>query len=73
LGYLRLKHNTQLVFDPAYPDIDLHAFPQYEWIEFYGNAEEAIPPDMPPPHGKDIDIDLCMMVDSNHAGHKTTG
>jgi hypothetical protein len=32
--------------------------------------EEAIPPDMPPPLGKDAD--LCMMVDSDHAGEKRT-
>ena len=31
---------------------------------------EAIPPDMPPPLGKDID--LRMMVDSDHAGDKMT-
>ncbi len=32
--------------------------------------EEAIPPDMPPPLGKDVD--LCMMLDSDHAGEKRT-
>ena len=32
--------------------------------------EEAIPPDMPPPLGKDVD--LRMMVDSDHAGEKRT-
>ncbi len=32
--------------------------------------EEAIPPDMPPPLGKDVD--LCIMVDSDHAGEKRT-
>ncbi len=32
--------------------------------------EEVIPPDMPPPLGKDVD--LCMMVDSDHAGEKRT-
>ncbi len=26
MGYLRLKHNSQLIFDPTYPDIDLTAF-----------------------------------------------
>jgi hypothetical protein len=31
MGYLRLKHNTRLNFDPTYPDIDLTVFPQYEW------------------------------------------
>jgi hypothetical protein len=33
-------------------------------------VEEAIPPDMPPPLGKDIG--LRMMVDSDHAGEKRT-
>jgi hypothetical protein len=69
-GYLHLKHNLQLIFDPTYPDIDQTAFPSFEWTEFYGNVEEAIPPDMPPPLGKNID--LCMMVDSDHAGEKKT-
>ncbi len=32
--------------------------------------EEAIPPDMPPPLGKDVD--LRMMVDSDHVGEKRT-
>jgi hypothetical protein len=32
--------------------------------------EEAIPPDMPSPHGKDVD--LRMMVDSDHVGEKRT-
>jgi hypothetical protein len=70
MGYLQLKHNSQLIFDPAYPDIDQTAFPSFEWTEFHGNVEEAIPPDMPPPLGKDVD--LCMMVDSDHAGEKRT-
>jgi hypothetical protein len=60
----------QLIFDLTYPDIDLTAFPSFDWTEFYGNKEEAIPPDMPPPLGKDVD--LCMMVVSDHAGEKRT-
>ncbi len=32
--------------------------------------EEAIPSNIPPPLGKDVD--LCMMVDSDHAGEKRT-
>jgi hypothetical protein len=70
MGYLHMKHNSQLIFDPTHPDIDLTAFPSFEWMEFYGVMEEAIPPDMPPPLGKDVD--LCMMVDSDHAGEKRT-
>jgi hypothetical protein len=67
MGYLRLKHNS---LDPTYSDIDQTAFPSFEWMEFFGDVEEAIPPDMPPPLGKDVD--LCMMVDSDHAGDKRT-
>ncbi len=70
MGYLQLKHNSRLIFDPTYPDIDQTAFPFFEWTKFYGNVEEAIPPNMPPPLGKDVD--LCMMVDSDHVGEKRT-
>ncbi len=62
-GYLRLKHNLRLVFNPAYPEIDLTAFPTFDWTESYGYVEEAIPPNIPPPLGKDVNI--CMKVDSD--------
>jgi hypothetical protein len=39
-------------------------------MKFYVNVEEAIPPDMPSPLGKNVD--LHMMVDSDHAGDKKT-
>jgi hypothetical protein len=45
-------------------------FPEYEWTEFYCDMTEAIPTDMPTPLGKDMDI--CMFVDSAHAGEKRT-
>jgi hypothetical protein len=54
MGYLRLKHNSRLIFDPTYPDIDQAAFPSFEWTKFYGNIEEAIPPNMPPPLAKTL-------------------
>jgi hypothetical protein len=68
MGYLQLKQ--LLIFDPINPDIDQTACPTFEWTEFYGNVEESIPPDMPPPLGKDVD--LHMMVDSDHAEEKQT-
>ena len=70
MGYLRLKHNSRLVFDPTYPKIDMDLFPKYDWTEFYGDVEEAIPPDMPEPLGKDLDV--RMMCDSDHAGEQRT-
>ena len=61
MGYLKIKHNTQLIFDPTYPDIDKGDFPKYDWTEFYGDVAEAMPADMPTPLGKDVD--LRMIVD----------
>ena len=52
MGYLKNKHNTLLVFEPTYPDIDMGDFPKYNWTEFYGDVAEAIPADMPAPLGK---------------------
>ena len=66
MGYLKNKHNTRLVIDPTYPDIDMGDFPKYGWTKFYGDAKELMPPNMPLPLGKDVD--LRMMVDSDHAG-----
>jgi hypothetical protein len=70
MDYLRLKHNSRLIFVPAYPDIHLDSFPSFDWTEFYGDVMEAIPTDMPKPLGKEVDI--RMMVDSDHAGDKQT-
>jgi hypothetical protein len=70
MGHLRLKHNSRLIFDPTYPDFALDSFPSFDWTEFYGNVTEAIPTNMPKPLGKEVDI--RMMVDSDHTGKKQT-
>ena len=70
MGYLKWHHNTQLVFDPTYPTLDLSLFPTYDWTRFYGDVSEVLPPDMPEPLGKDVDV--RMMCDSDHAGEKRT-
>jgi hypothetical protein len=68
--YLEMKHNSRLVFDPTYPDIDMREFKECDWKEFYGDVKEAIPPNAPEPRGKVVDIRLY--VDSDHAGDKIT-
>ena len=70
MAYLQATHNSRLVFDPTYPDINMSHFPQCVWKEFYGEVSEAIPLHAPKPLGKDVDI--RMMVDSDHAGDKLT-
>ena len=70
MGYLKQKHNSRLIFDPTYPDINVSSFPTYDWTKFYGDVQEAFPHDMPEPLGKDLDI--CMFCNSDHAGEKRT-
>ena len=67
-AYLEHWHNAQIVYDPNYPNVDLTVFKQCNWKEFYGHVEEALPLNAPEPRG--CDIDLCMFVDSDHAGDK---
>jgi hypothetical protein len=70
MGYLKQKHNSRLIFDPTYPDINVSSFLNYDWTEFYGDVQEATPHDMPEPLGKDLDA--CMFCNSDHAGEKHT-
>ena len=65
-AYLEKKHNSRMVFDPTYPEINMTVFKEFNWKEFYGNVKEALPPNAPLPRGKEID--LRMYVDSNHVG-----
>jgi hypothetical protein len=32
MGYLRLKHNSRLIFDPTYPIIEESRFPRHDWF-----------------------------------------
>jgi hypothetical protein len=70
MGYLRLKYNSQLIFDPSYPHVDDSTFQHHNWEELYGDVQEAIPTKALPPLRKEVN--LHMMVDSNHAGVKST-
>ena len=69
-AYLKIKHNSRMVFDPTYPDIDLSSFKECDWKHFYTSAKEAIPDNAPNPRGKDVDI--RMFVDSDHAADTVT-
>lgn len=45
--YLKGHHNSCMVFDPSYLEIDMEAFPRREWKQHYGDASEVIPSDCP--------------------------
>ena len=60
----------KLPFDPDHPMIDERRFKQYNWYDFYRDAEEAIPGDMPPPRGN-ASTTHCF-VDADLAGNTVT-
>ena len=69
-SYLKAKHNSRMIFDPSYPEIDMSVFKECDWREFYGDVSEPIPPSAPPPRGKEVLMRL--FVDSSHADDKKT-
>ena len=69
-AYLKVHHNSRLVLDPSYPDINEEDFPKRDWSNFYGNNIESKPPNMPKPLGKEFIIRAY--VDADFAGDKVT-
>ena len=69
-GFLKIKYNSRMCFDPTVPFCDERAFKECDWKQFYGEVEEAVPSNAPEPRGKKVH--LRMYVDSNHAGEKRT-
>ena len=69
-SYLKQYHNSRLVLDPSYPEIDLDKFPRYNWKQFYGDAKEVIPKNAPKPVGKEFIIRA--FVDADFAGDNLT-
>ena len=69
-SYLKANHNSWMAFDPTYPEIDMSSFTKHKWTNFYGEVEEAVPPNAPEARGKEVDI--CLNADSDHANDKLT-
>jgi hypothetical protein len=67
-AYLKRKHNSRMVFDPCYRDIDMSKFKtNVDWAEFYGDMEEPV---LREPRGKSIDMRL--FCDADLEGDKKT-
>ena len=70
---MKKGEHGRIVFDGSSPPVDDGLFNPVnpsEWIDFYPDAAEAIPPNMPPPRGRAVD--LCCYVDADHAGNLMT-
>ncbi len=53
-----------------HPEISEKMFQKHDWFDFYRDAKEAIPGDMPPPRGNAAST--SMFVDADLAGDKKT-
>jgi hypothetical protein len=67
-AYLKAHTRSKVVLDPSYVNhVDQE---QPNWTNFYTDAKELLPPDMPEPLGKPVQ--MTTFVDSDHAGDKVT-
>jgi hypothetical protein len=70
-GFLKNKHNTEMVFDPTEPIIDDAIFEEQDWSDsVYGQGTETLPSNAPEPRGYGFKIKAY--VDSDHAGDSVT-
>jgi hypothetical protein len=71
-AYLKKHENgARIVFDPKTPNVDERVFNvNADWRDFYGDVGEELPPNMPEPKGKCVNISC--FVDANHAGNVIT-
>ena len=49
MAHVGQKYNSRLVYDSTYPEIDHSVFKKCDWLEFYRDAKEPIPVNVPQP------------------------
>ena len=69
-GYLKSHKKMRIMFDPDHPRISPNRFKSYDWFDFYRDAEECIPPNMPEARG--LHISISVFVDADLAGDTST-
>ncbi|KAI2502112.1 Reverse transcriptase (RNA-dependent DNA polymerase) [Fragilaria crotonensis] len=69
-AYLKHHPRSTMVFDDTIPTFRGERFVKCDWSEFYPDAAEAIPENMPTPRGKDVT--MSCFVDADHAGCRET-
>ena len=69
-GYLKLYPKRKLAFDGLHPKISERMFKKHEWQDFYRDAKEAIPSNMPVPRGNSMSTHC--FVDASHGSDRAT-
>jgi hypothetical protein len=69
-AYLKHHKRSKMVFNDSEPIFDENSFHVCDWSEFYPDAEEAIPHNVPEERGHGVVTSA--FVDADHAGCKAT-
>jgi hypothetical protein len=69
-AYLSKHYKQSMYINPKYHQWSDTIFPKYDWTDFYKDAKEEIPDDIPEPLGKPMEI-TCF-EDADHAANKKT-
>ena len=69
-GYLKMHPKRKLAYDAQHPLISEKMFKLYDWFDFYRDAKEAIPDDMPKPRGNSMSTHC--FVDASHGSDRVT-
>ena len=67
-GYLKRNPKLRIMFDCSDPGIPASRFKKYDWQDFYKDAKEAIPSNMPEARGRIASVSC--FVDADLAGNK---
>jgi len=72
-AHLKKYHNTEMVFDPSDPVVEMDDFQRKDWTssEFgHVDGKEELPPNMPKPRG--LGLVITAKVDADHASDTLT-
>ena len=69
-AYLKLYPKRKIAFDYQHPEISERMFKSYDWYDFYREAAEAVPNDMPVPRGNPMSTHC--FVDASHGSDRAT-
>jgi hypothetical protein len=69
-GYLKSHNRSTMVFDSSYLFWNDTDFMLFDWTDFYKDATEEIPSNVPTPRGLPLQINV--FVDADHARNKVT-
>jgi len=69
-SYLKQFNRSRLIFDDSLPDLSDKYFHICDWEEYYPDAAEVLPPNMPEALGNSVTT-TCF-VDADHAGCRVT-